>query len=219
MFMQTFRHINLIKTLMIWALCFNAHALPLKNIGSTKITGGDELYSADVVFEDGINKLQVKATIVPQLGQLFQEHAENAGSKSLAVNGATTPVMFNVLADPTKDKFIDVCLIYFLDNGIKVQNFLGLNSPLTNGVTISIQSEGTIVALLPILKTVDINNHFATEAMQLIFSAGGDYAAGRFKPSTPFVLKAGSSDYVRVTINDNLSSVSEGEFVCNGTFD
>lgn len=185
----------------------------------TRITNSTGSLVVDVIQESGVNKLQVKASIVPDLGQLFQNKALNGASSDLAVNGSVTPVIFNILADPTRDKLVDFCALYFLDNGIKVEKFLGENSPLTNGILISIQSDGQMFEFFPIKRTVDLDVIFSTDSFNLVFSAGGDYVAARFKPSVPFVLKSGTSDYIRVTIRDNLNSVIEGEFLCDGTFD
>jgi len=185
----------------------------------TRITNSLGDLVVDVVQESGVNKLQVKASVVPELGQLFQNKALNGASSDLRVNGAITPVEFNIIADLTRDKLVDFCIIYFLDGGIKTVNWLGENSPLTNGVLVSIQSDGQMFSFESFKRTIDLDVFFSTDNFNLVFSSGGDYVSGRFKPATPFVLKAGSSDYVRVTIRDNLNTITQGEFICEGRLD
>lgn len=216
--MLTSNTTKLLKIVLLLCLVSSASALPTRQVGSTKITGKDELYDADVVAEDGFNKLLVKATTVPELGELFQEHLTNGGGRSLNVDGSVTPVEFKLLAHPTKDKIVQACLIYFIDNGIKLEKFLGLNTSLTNGVGFSITSASVTATFFPIKSTVDINNHFSSEPFQIVVQSGGDYVAGRFNPDTPFIVKAGTADSVKLTVNDNLTTVTEGEIVCNGTF-
>lgn len=63
--MQMFRHINLIKILILAALFINvAHALPLRPIEQTKIIGQDENFTADVVeLGDGSKALKTSGLI------------------------------------------------------------------------------------------------------------------------------------------------------------
>ena len=94
------------------------------------ITGGDEQFQADVVREDDVNKLLVKASVTPTTAaRLVFDKALNGGSEDLAVNGSVTPVEFEVLADPTLDKIIRELKFSWYDGGIKIDTFLGLNSP------------------------------------------------------------------------------------------
>ena len=214
----------MIKFLLL--IIFMGASAPVFSVNSrapmlTQITGGDELYQADVVLENGAKKLVVKATVVPDLGQRFQEKLKNGASSSLIVNGSVTPVVFTLTADPAKDKIIEECNLWFLGNGIKLDTFINLNSELTNGLLIEILSNGVSFSFFPIKSTVDINHYFGTGSarFRIDVQSGLDYTSGFFNPGTPFVLKAGSGDYVRITVRDNILSVAKGEMLCDGVLD
>ena len=96
----------------------------LKQSEAVRIVGRDESFAADVVQEDGENKLLVKSTNVPQpVGNLFFEYAADSTNIDMNVNGSTTPVTFEVLPHPTLDRVINSLVFEALDSGIKIDKF------------------------------------------------------------------------------------------------
>ena len=187
---------------------------------SVKIAGRDELYQADVIQEDGLNKLIVKSSIVPvSLGNLFFLKAENGGSSDMSVNGSGTPVTFSISSDPTDDLVVTEMRFSCFDNGIKIDNFLAQNSALTNGIDIDVTSGGVSFSFLPITTTAEFESNFSFGLggrFNLIVGSGSDFCSSTFSPSNPFVLEAGTSDSIDVTINDNLNNVGSIELIAFG---
>ncbi len=180
--------------------------------------------SANVITEAGINKLQVKATSVPQpLGNLVFLHAENNGSNDMAVNGSSTPVDFIVPANANFDIVCESLAFESFASGIKIDKFLSLNSALSTGLIIEVKSEDTIFQFLPITDTQEFDSHFAYgpgRSFDLLFASGNDSMVARFGPSTPFIIKQqgtySNDDYIKVTVADNLSQISSLQFLIFG---
>jgi hypothetical protein len=179
-----------------------------------KITGEDEVYTADVIAEDGVNKLWVKATSAPQIiGNLYEEYVKNGASNSLNVNG-TTPQTFIINALPGEDIIVTSMAFAGVDVGIKLTNFLGLNNALTNGLLIEVKSEDTVFQFQPIKTTYEFDIHFAVGAgggFDIIGASSGDYMSAKFGPASPFIIKRqgtyASDDYIKVIVRDNISQV------------
>ena len=191
-----------------------------------RITGRDEVFAADVIQEDGENKLLVKSTNVPQpIGNLFFDYAENGGSIELAVNG-NTPVTFEVSPDATQDKVISSLVFSAFDGGIKIDKFLGNNNELTNGILVEVKSEDQIFQFRPIKSTQDFDSVFSFgsgRSFELIFASGNDSLVARFGSEVPFILKPtgtyATDDYIRVIIRDNLNGISRLRFLAVGQLD
>jgi len=190
------------------------------------ITGPDELYKADVIREDNVNKMLVKATTVPDtVSELIFERFKDGGgvgSSNLAVNGSTTQVTFQINAHPTKKKIIRDIKFNAFDGGIKVDTFLGQNSPLTNGVVVRLSVNGISQDFLPIKTTQDFDGHFAYgdgARFDIVTASGNDSMVAVFSPREPIVLSAGSVDKVSIIIRDNLTNISFFECVAFGLFD
>jgi hypothetical protein len=168
------------------------------------ITDSSNAGTVDTVLEDGIRKLQVKATNVPEpLGNLFFEYAANGGSVDMNVNGGTTPVEFLIPADVSKDKVVGSMVFEAFDGGIKIDTFLGQNGELTNGIIVEIKSEDQVFQFQPIRNTQEFDSLFSFgqgRSYELIFASGNDSMVARFGSDTPFVIKPqgtyASDDYI-----------------------
>jgi hypothetical protein len=178
---------------------------------------------ANVILEDNLNKLVVKASTVPDtLGNLKFTNATNGGSPDLNVNGAGTPVEFTVDAPVAvgTDLIISELVFEAFDGGIKIDKFLGQNAELTNGIEVEITSNGVMSAFNTIKATGEFNSHFALGNggdFTLIFASGSDFMSAKFSTQSPFKLVGGSGDKVLIRINDNISSVGEIHFQIFGT--
>lgn len=198
-----------------------------QSVQHSKIIGGDELYSADVVSEKGFKKLFVKATSAPQiLGNLAFLYATNAGSNNLNVNGSVTPVAFTIPADATQDLVISALTFECFAGNIRTDRFLDLNSELTNGILVEVKSENTIFTFLSIKRTGELDSLFSVGdagVFRIDASSSGTYVSAKFGPSSPFIIKKqgtyGTDDYIKVTIRDNLSSISRVRFIAFGAKD
>ena len=161
------------------------------------------------------------------LSDLFVQEAQNAGSSAMNVNGSVTPVTFSIPAQATQ-LFIEDMIFDGQGNGIKFGNFLSQNTALTNGVLVTIKSDN-IVTTFPLIKSTEaFKNKWAALSgdganFRIDVQAGKDEMLAILNFPNPFILRetgafgAGNDDYVRVLIQDNLSSsVSRFNFRVKG---
>lgn len=176
--------------------------------------------SANVITEEGNNKLLVKTFSAPvAISDYFFQKAENGGSSSLTVNGSTTPVTFTINADSSEDIFLQELRFTGDDGGIQIDNFMGLNSPLSNGINVVVTSSGNTFEFFPIKATSDFQAHFSWgngKDFNSYAGSGNDFVTASFSPLNPIRLVAGTADKAEVTINDNLTQVDNLEFIAFG---
>ncbi len=150
-----------------------------------------------------------------QLSDLFTAQATNAGSADLRVNGSVTPVIFSINAQATQI-FVEHMIFSGQGNGIQYGRFLSQNSSITNGVEVSIKSDNIVTTFPLIRSTEDFKNEWGCLSGFVNFSldpqAGRDEMAAILSFANPFLLRetgafgVGNDDYIRVKIQDNLSS-------------
>lgn len=191
---------------------------------TTKIVGADEQYNVDIIREDNVNKMLVKATTVPETtaSLVFRKFETTAGSSDMTINASGTPVSFKVNADATYDAIVREIKFTAFDGGIKVDTFLGQNSPLNNGVIVRLNVNGTSQDFFPIQTTQDFDGHFAYgdgARFELISASGNDSMVAQFSPREPIILKAGTADNVEIIIQDNLGNIAFLEAIAFGLFD
>lgn len=144
----------------------------------------------------------------------------------MRVNGSLINVTFSIGTNATKSKFINEIRFYGGANSLKFEQFLGINTVLTNGLLIEIKSDNQLVTLPVIKATEDFKNKFAFGSgnnFRIDIQSGTDQFLAVFSPDTPIILKktgtfgAGNDDYIKVTVRDNLSaSLSELECLARG---
>ncbi len=191
------------------------------------IVGPNDIDPVDTITENGVKKLQVKATSVPQpLGNLVFKHALNGGSNQMAVDGSGAAVDFIVSPDASYDTVIESLAFESFANGIKIDKFLSLNSDLTNGLLIEVKSEDSIFQFLPITNTQEFDSHFSYgpgRSFSLVFASGNDSMVARFGPKSSFLLKKQgtypSDDYIKISIRDDISSINSLQFITFGALD
>lgn len=168
--------------------------------------------------------------IVPAgVGDRFIDNALDGPSPDLRVDGSSTPVDFTIEADADKDTFISELRFYGGCNGMKFDQFFCKNSGLTNGILITIQSDGGTFTLPLLKKTEDFKNKFSlgTAAnFRLDIQSGGDQFLAVLHFETPFPIRkagtvAGGDDFIEISIQDNLTGSSGGnltefEFLVTG---
>lgn len=198
----------------------------LEPVRRSKITGKDEVFDADVISEKGFNKLFVKATSAPDsLGNLFFEHVEDNGNPEMAVNG-NSPKEYTIAPHAAYDRVVKGLAFHCLDGGMKLENFLGKNSAISNGILIEIKSEDQIFQFPLIKTTQEFDAHFAWgegRSFDLVFGSGGDSLVTRYGQDSPFIIKAQGTyvidDYIKVTIQDNLSTINSIRMLAFGSLD
>lgn len=152
------------------------------------------------------------------LDDLFISEAYNATyGVDLLQDGSGTPIDFDIDASTNTDIFIQTMIFSGQANGIKFGNFLAKNTTLTTGVGVEIKSDN-IVTTFPALKsTEDFKNRWAALSgrgsnFRIDVQAGKDEMLAILTFENPFILKVsgtfgvGNDDYIKVTINDDIST-------------
>ena len=149
----------------------------------------------------------------------------SGGSEEMAINGGGG-TSFRVEANPAggTDKLVESLKFIITDGNIKVNNgnFLGLNSPLNNGLLIRFVKDGVVVYTEPLIKnTNDIMGQWSSSASdnQIISQSGGDYLESNFNlvdSNLQFVLEAGKNDYIECVIQDNLNAIDTMKMLATG---
>ena len=157
---------------------------------------------------------------------ILEEFADSGGGVyDLTVDGSVTPVEYVINANPAGggDKVLDAATLYGTDTNIKVgeTNFLGNNSALTNGILIETTKDGETNTFRLIKTTNDFLARMASspEKSKIINQSGGDFIEATFdlvSKNLQFVLSEGTTDQMKVTIQDDLTGVSNLFFKVDG---
>lgn len=137
---------------------------------------------------------------------------QNIGSANLIVNGSVTPVVFTFPADAYKD--IQLSELRF---AITTQDFtfdgksFGSTTMLTNGVLVEIVAGGVTYFVANIKQNEDWLFYNSPTGVTLNNTGPKDILAMGFFLGDNLVLKAGTSDCVRITIRDNLTGGGANE--------
>lgn len=149
---------------------------------------------------------------------VLQPYRNNTPTQiQMNINAATTDQVFTFPMDALDDLFISEIRFFGLGNGIQFQNFLSLNSPITDGILIQIKTDNNLVTFPVIRRTEDFADKFAFgggDNFQLYIQSGADKFLASFL-SAPFPLRRsgtfgpGNDDYIRIIIRDNLSQITQ----------
>lgn len=160
---------------------------------------------------------------VDELIELFAE--DGGGSNDLTINGSGTPVEFTIDAEAAggRVRVIEAIKVYGSDGNIKVgnSNFLGLNSPISNGLEIQVTKDSTTTVFRNVKTTSDFLARLSSSPSNslIIPSSGVDYINCTFdlvSRNIQLKLEPGTTDQIKIIVQDNLSSVNELFLVAEG---
>ena len=140
---------------------------------------------------------------------------EDGGSSDLNVDGSSTPVVFSFNADPDKDITLLSIDFVMVASSMKFggDGFGPLNSALTNGIGVDLKING-VEASFTIMKTTEDFLHFASPGGFQYIVSSNDIISSAYIIGGAMRLHAGAVDYLRITINDDLSSSLFDYFRC-----
>lgn len=143
-------------------------------------------------------------------GKYFIEFLRNSGSRQMNVDGSVTPVDFTVGPGTGKKWYIAEALIAIEDSSINFTKFGG-RSALTNGILIKVTENGVERDIVG--EPIKRNAGFSFIAYDSKISAAStDLMTVRWKISdsgTFIRLLKSTSDIIKITVQDNLTSISE----------
>lgn len=138
---------------------------------------------------------------------IANDYVYNGSNHSLLVDGSVTPVEFTYPAHATKDASLQEIFFILASNSITfgVNNFGAIAGPLPNGVLVEVTSNGN---------AGEVDNLFQNECFVAFASPGGfqwivsskDMMYSQFVIGGSLKLKAGTSDCVKITVRDDLTS-------------
>lgn len=143
-----------------------------------------------------------------------KEFVKSSGSDNLLVNGSSTPVVFE-LSSGAKDATIEYIEFVLVANSIQLgqERFGGRNDALSNGIKVEVISGG-ITGVVYNIKTNDDLVHFASPSKLDFVIANRDMIRSCFVIDRKIALQKNSSDILRVTVRDNLSSNTADYLKC-----
>jgi len=143
----------------------------------------------------------------PNPESIAYDFAEASGSSNLLVDGGTTPVVFEYLADGTHDISIQEVKLTLASNSITFGNqYFGAKAgPLTNGLLVQVTAGGN---------TGEVHNLVQNESFVDFASPGGfqwvvsskDLMSATWLVGGGLKLVGGSADKISLTVRDDLSS-------------
>jgi hypothetical protein len=185
------------------------------NSGST-IEPGDRVTVSDDPTTPTVKRMAVQTIGTVSISSasaatdLVEEYLEDGGSKDLLVNGSGTPVVFTVLADPTDDIIITELRFVMSSQSLDWDGTsFGKGSALSNGILVQTQLDEAVSPTT--LATLQINENFlefATSAginVAQLPATGSVALVASFQFNGTERLVAGSSDFLKATIQDNLT--------------
>jgi len=188
-------------------------------VGKTEGAGSNKEVSViDDADESAAKRLLVEADIKPgatinvvpsavtATQAVILDLEESGGSDEMVIDGDPTPVVFEVTADPDDDILLSELRMMFIADPINWGHFGKAGGALTVGVEISINVNEAVSPT--VVSTIYLNDDFVA-LLRTWTEFGGNYnlLVSSIVFSGVERLVAGSSDYVRITINDDLTSV------------
>lgn len=178
-----------------------------------------------VVLDDTVYRLQVetifKSGIVLQVSdssvsedpsEEVKERLLNGGSDEMGVDGSGTPVEFVFNADTTNDIKLFSLRFVMVANVIRINpNRFGPFSALTNGVKVEVRTSSVTTQIGILNATVDFLD-FHGPTTQPFDRSGSDDLMIIQHNFGGTKLVAGSGDFVKITIQDDLSGASLDTF-------
>ena len=153
--------------------------------------------------------LKVTGSILPATDVSFSiKNLLNGSSKSMNVNGSVTPVEFSYAPGAGKTEYLESLKFYLSDGGNPSEDLFGAITALTNGVKIEIRSKGTTKEYYNLKDNTDVVMGFRNLPQVTNFMAEKNiYGFRDFDP--PLILKNSNSDFVKVTVRDNLTGIQK----------
>lgn len=135
------------------------------------------------------------------------EFVLNGSSSTLLVDGSGTPIVFSYDADLTHDISVQEVKFVMASNSITFgSNYFGATGgPLTNGLLVEIISNGNVGTVHVLKQNEDFVNFSSPGGFEWVVSSK-DMMSSSFLVGGGLKLYAGTSDKIRVTVQDDIDS-------------
>ena len=163
----------------------------------------------------GILGISGTVSVIPgAVSAIYLEHPVNGTLRDMNVNGSVTPVTFSIPLVPGYDILVKEIRFFGNSSSIKFGQFLSINSPLTNGISVEIKSDDDTFPTDPIYTTEDFKHEWSFGGVFQLDDQPGlaDFLAS-FVFETPFPIRSPGTfpidDYLKIIIRDNLSAITK----------
>lgn len=183
------------------AILYDSNGNPISSL----LDGADRRLQVEAALKDGTSVTIDTIPANPETA--VRDFLRNAGSRDMNVDGSGTPVVFSYPADPTYDIALTEVRIVFNCSSLpmKGEDF-GADIPLTNGVEFAVVSNGNTTVLGTFLINEDFVALPTRGGLNLIYDGpSNDQLAASFNFGGRVPLRAGTSDEVKITIQDDLT--------------
>ena len=156
----------------------------------------------------------IGAPVAGDAGLVVRSRLKNGSSDDMTVDGSSSPAVFSLLADPTQDIFVSEIRFVLVVNDLKFNggSFGGSNSPLTNGVKLELRSNSTTVELVNLKVNEDFLSFYSPGGVTIHQAASNDVLVAGLYLGGAARIVAGSGDFLKVTIRDNLGGTAYNYF-------
>lgn len=194
-------------------------AVIIYNSDGYEVTVASDGYSyrlyTDAVFNAGSSVLISPIPSDPTL--IVANKLTNGGSANLLVDGSSVSVDFKYDADATKDIKLSEVRLVFVANSIDFRGTrFGARPELTNGVEIKVKSNGVETTLATLTLNEDFLAFHSPNQIFMEQSGSNDAIAVGYLIGGAIELKAGTDDYLGITIQDDLTHGSYKYFQATG---
>lgn len=175
------------------------------------IIRGSDGTAADVTVDNRL-KVDAQSSTNPRPGTFVDKQVFD-----MNVNGSSTPVNFDIFASTGKIFYVQRLTFTIIDNSINFEKFGGLSS-LTNGIDIKTKEGG--LAERPLGTGIKKNSDFYEGGLKVTLeNSTKDILVLTFEftdVNTSLKLVDSANDYIRLTVNDNLTGLDTYTMVAQG---
>lgn len=132
----------------------------------------------------------------------------NGAVFNMNVNGSVTAQNFTYT--PATNFIVTEIVLFLWDNGTTSPTSFGAITALTNGLQCKIRSQGTEYTICNMQNNIDVINYFPTFALITPtsgFMETADLYRGSMRIGPGINLSTATTDYVRFTVRDNLTTL------------
>jgi len=146
-------------------------------------------------------------SVSPDPSNIKNDFVKSGGSPSLLADGDPTPVVFSYDADPTRDISLQEIKFVLVSNSVTFgSDYFGAKSgPLANGLLVEVISGGTTGTVALLKQNEDFVNFASPGGFEWVVSSK-DMMSSNWLVGGGIKLKAGGTDKVRVTVQDDIDS-------------
>jgi hypothetical protein len=156
----------------------------------------------------------VRVNPAPSLSSIYKTVSLlNGSSDAMNVNGSVTPVNFSFAPASGETWYVRSISLY-IEDAVGNSTGFGSISSLTNGLILQVQSDGVSNDVVTLKDNIDVLSYFSDQIVSEIKagffgSVAILFGSNIYRHPQQMKLVGNSSDYIRLRVRDNLTSVDQ----------